>query len=57
VFFRDAEGHAHTIIDKLSILTDAALWSDSDYPQPGAIQCPVLERIKSDSKVVARGCG
>ena len=53
--FRDAEDEAHTIIDKLPIFTDAALWSDSDYPQPGEMRCQVLQRITtSDNQKLAR---
>lgn len=43
--FRDAAGRLHSIIDKVPLFTSADLWSDSDYPQPGFIECRVLERI------------
>jgi len=43
--FRDAQGEVHSIIDKTPLFTTADLWSDSDYPQPGFIECHVLERI------------
>ena len=43
--FRDAQGEVHSIIDKVPLFTSADLWSDSDYPQPGFIECSVLERI------------
>jgi hypothetical protein len=42
--FRDAQGGLHSIIDKVPLFTSASLWSDSDYPQPGFIECRVLER-------------
>jgi hypothetical protein len=42
--FRDAQSRIHTIIDKVPIFTDADLWSDSDYPPPGTVDCYVLER-------------
>ncbi len=42
--FRDAQGEVHSIIDKIPMFTSADLWSDSDYPQPGFIECHVLER-------------
>ena len=42
--FRDAQGELHSIIDKVPLFTSADLWSDSDYPQPGFIECRVLER-------------
>lgn len=45
--FRDAHGVIHTIIDKVPIFTTAALWSDSEYPQPGIARCEVLERLLS----------
>lgn len=43
--FRDSQGKVHTVIDKLPIFTDAKIWSDSEYPQPGVVRCRVLERI------------
>jgi hypothetical protein len=44
--FRDAQGQTHSIIDKIPMFaTDADLWSDSEYPQSGAMACRVLERI------------
>jgi hypothetical protein len=43
--FRDAHGAVHSIIDKVPLFTGADLWSDSDYPQPGFIECRVLERM------------
>lgn len=43
--FCDARGQAHSIIDKIPLFTRADLRSDSDYPQPGFIECLVLERI------------
>src|SRR6202789_459988 len=43
--FRDAQGKLHSIIDKIPLFTSADLWSDSNYPQPGFIECRVLERI------------
>ena len=52
--FRDAEGKLHSIIDKVPLFTTAQLWSDSDYPQPGSIECRVLERIVEASGNLAR---
>lgn len=43
--FRDAQGEVHSIIDKIPLFTSADLWSDSDYPHPGFIECRVLERM------------
>lgn len=45
--FRDAHGSIHSIIDKVPIFTTAALWSDSEYPQPGIARCEVIERLLS----------
>ena len=43
--FRDAEARVHRIIEKIQVVTDADLWSDSKYPQPGFVDCIILERI------------
>lgn len=40
--FRDAAGKTHSIIGKLPCFTCANLWSDSEYPQPGEVDCCVL---------------
>ncbi len=45
--FRDADSKLHRIIDKIPLFTKANLWIDSTYPQPGIIECQVLERISS----------
>ncbi len=52
--FRDAEGQLHRIIDKIPLFTDANLWSDSVYPQPGIIECSVVERIPTPSGNLVR---
>jgi hypothetical protein len=52
--FRDAQGEVHSIIDKVPMFTSAALWPDSDYPQPGWIECRVLERIQAPIVNLAR---
>jgi hypothetical protein len=52
--FRDAQGEVHSIIDKVPLFTSADLWSDSDYPQPGFIECRVLEQIPSATGNLAR---
>ncbi len=52
--FRDAEGQMHSIIDKVPMFTSASLWSDSDYPQPGSINCRVLERMAGPRGNLAR---
>jgi hypothetical protein len=40
--FCDAGGQMHSIIGKLPYFTSADLWFDSDYPQPGEVECRVL---------------
>ncbi|HEY2858847.1 MAG TPA: hypothetical protein VGJ21_10555 [Terracidiphilus sp.] len=52
--FRDARGEEHSIVDKIPMFTSADLWSDSSYPQPGFIECRVLERIPSATGNLAR---
>jgi len=52
--FRDAQGEVHSIIDKIPLFTSADLWTDSDYPQPGLIECVVLERMTSPAGSLAR---
>lgn len=52
--FRDAKGKLHSIIDKVPMFTSADLWSDSNYPQSGFIECRVLERIPSATGSLAR---
>jgi len=52
--FRDAQGKLHSIIDKVPLFTNAHLWSDSSYPQPGFVECRVLERIPSATGNLAR---
>ena len=52
--FRDAEGTLHSIIDKVPLFTSVDLWSDSEYPQPGFIECRVLERMPGEGGNLAR---
>jgi hypothetical protein len=40
--FCDAHGKVHSIIDKVPMFTSAALWSGSEYPQIGFIECSVM---------------
>lgn len=39
----DAEGLSHLFVEKLPIVSAEDLWSNSLYPQPGAIACDVEE--------------
>lgn len=52
--FRDAQGKVHSIVDKVPLFTSADLLSDSNYPQPGFIECRVLERIPNATGNLAR---
>lgn len=52
--FHDAQGKLHSIIDKIPLFTTAHLWSDSNYPQPGFVQCRVLETIPKPTGDLAR---
>ncbi|MBS1806055.1 MAG: hypothetical protein JST28_22150 [Acidobacteria bacterium] len=42
------------VIDKVPMFTTAHLWSDTHYPQPGFIECRLLERMHSESQNLAR---
>lgn len=42
--FVDSRNRLHSFIEKIPVVTDADLWSDSDYPQHGIIECELLER-------------
>lgn len=39
--FRDADGQKYSIVGKLPYFTAADLWWDSEYPQPGQVECRV----------------
>jgi len=43
--FRDAGGTSHSVIEKVPMFTTANLSSDTNYPEPGFIECRWLERI------------
>jgi hypothetical protein len=40
--FHDVDGEMHSIVGKLPYFTSADLWSDSEYPQPGEVECRML---------------
>jgi hypothetical protein len=46
--FTDALGQEWSVIEKLPILTDANLWSDSEFPQPAFIACQIIRRDRDD---------
>jgi len=43
--FTDADGNRHTFIEKVPCVTTQDLWSDSIYPQQGAVQCAKVEDL------------
>jgi hypothetical protein len=47
--FQDVEGHRHTVIDKVPILTNEDLRADSAYPKPGTLPCEVLDQWKDSN--------
>jgi hypothetical protein len=42
--FEDADGHRHTLIDKVPGFTEMMFDSTSIYPQDGYVACEVVER-------------
>jgi hypothetical protein len=40
----DAEGIAHTFVDKVPIFTTEMLDAESAYPQPGSIRCKIISQ-------------
>ena len=40
--FIDANGHRHTLIDKVPMCSGERLDANSTYPQPGAVRCEAL---------------
>jgi hypothetical protein len=47
--FMDRFGRERSIIEKLPIVTEAALRADSQFPQPAFIGCPIISRGRDDS--------
>jgi hypothetical protein len=41
--FLDANGQSHTLVDKVPIFCTEDLHADSEYPQPAAVRCFILE--------------
>ena len=53
--FRDANKQLHYVIDKVPIFTNLLLWSDSHYPQPGTVQCEILEQtFEENGRIVVK---
>ena len=48
--FRDAYDQVHRMIDKVPIFTVEMLWSDSEYPQAGDVDCEILERMRGSNE-------
>jgi hypothetical protein len=46
--FNDADGHRHTLRDKVPIFTTELLDAHTSYPQPGTARCTAL-RVWQDS--------
>lgn len=44
--FVDADGKRDTFIEKVPVVTTQALWSDSNYPQPGVVPCERSEGLQ-----------
>jgi hypothetical protein len=42
----DSSGEAHLFLEKVPIVTTENLWSNSQYPQPGAIACRVERELR-----------
>jgi len=47
--FIDRFGHEWVVIDKLPVVTDAHLGSDSVFPQPAVIACKIVSRSSDAS--------
>jgi hypothetical protein len=51
----DALGRKHHIIEKVPVVSNADLWSNSEYPQPGFVACNVEAVWKDvDGRSLAR---
>ena len=45
--FLDASGTTHSIIEKVPVISAEHLWSDSENPRAGEIECTVRERFRN----------
>ena len=51
----DAFGREHHIVEKAPVVSNADLWSNSEYPQPGFVVCNVEAEWKDeDGRSLAR---
>jgi hypothetical protein len=46
--FTDAYQRAHRLVDKVPIFSERNLWKDSQYPQPGTVDCRI-DAVFSDA--------
>jgi len=46
--FVDAAGKSHVVIEKVPIVSDEDLTSQSTYPRAGVIRCTVVARLKGE---------
>jgi hypothetical protein len=46
--FTDADGERHTFVEKIPVVTTQDLWSDSVYPQEGAVPCLSVEPVNDE---------
>jgi hypothetical protein len=49
--FNDVYGMTHSVIGKMPYFTSANLWFDSEYPQPGDIECRVLSSSGNQASI------
>ena len=47
--FSDAEGHQHTIIEKVPVVSEDWLGPDDSYPQTGFIRCEVVSEFRDEA--------
>ena len=46
--FVDAEGHSHTIIEKVPVVTSEDLDAESRYPKAGTVRCEILKQYRDN---------
>jgi len=48
----DARGQAHRFVEKVPVVTEAALERGSSYPAPGVLGCEVVEERSEDGRTL-----
>jgi len=48
--FLDANGVTRSFEEKIPVVTTEDLWIDSEYPQPGFVECAVVNRREDESQ-------